>query len=598
MFEVIMSFLTEDPMRRAAEDALAALARGVPVSDIENEMTDFKEDPGRRGPRGEVLASGPTQHQAAALLLADAAACMANSDGGVLIVGVDDATGEVRGTDLEPLWLRGRIHDLSERRLTCAVEEVEVGGVRLLVILAPPAQEPIRVRGKAKHRVGSQCVEIDASQWMAAHLRRVGFDWSQQASNVPIAQVRAAAAEVARRYLLLSGEERAAELAAIETRDLLRRLGALSNETELTNGGALLFTGEAARVLIDYRRREQPAGDSLLRLDRRDLSLLEAVAETEQAVTQANRVVHVGGVGLPVGQIRAVPELTVREALANAVAHRDWRLDEPITVEFVGDSLIVQSPGGFVAGVDPDRLLTTPARTRNPHLADLLRRLRIAEREGIGVDRMYREMIRLGHRPPEIVELVGPHVRCALTGGNPDPKVLRLAAALDPVSRADDLDVALIIDTLRRKPTVTADQLAGVLQKSVSEAVVALRRARDTSFRGEPLVVATARTARYRSPKYRFGGAAGRHFGADLPYYRSSRDDVVPFVAGFVRRHGRIGAGDYVELFGVSRPHAARVLRDLATPERGEILRPGREPNIGRDAHYVAGPGCPAGPAD
>ena len=108
-----MSFLTEDPMRRAAEDALAALARGVPVSGIENEMTDFKEDPGRRGPRGEILASGPTQHQAAALLLADAAACMANSDGGVLIVGVDDATGEVRGTDLEPLWLRGRIHTTS-----------------------------------------------------------------------------------------------------------------------------------------------------------------------------------------------------------------------------------------------------------------------------------------------------------------------------------------------------------------------------------------------------------------------------------------------------------------------------------------------------
>ena len=67
--------------------------------------------------------------------------------------------------------------------------------MRLLVILAPPAQEPIRVRGKAKHRVGSRCVEIDASHWMAAHLRRVGFDWSQQPSNVPIAQVRAAAAE-------------------------------------------------------------------------------------------------------------------------------------------------------------------------------------------------------------------------------------------------------------------------------------------------------------------------------------------------------------------------------------------------------------------
>ena len=83
------------------------------------------------------------------------------------------------------------------------------------------------------------------------------------------------------------------------------------------------------------------------------------------------------------------------------------------------------------------------------------------------------------------------------------------------------------------------------------------------------------------------------HFGRDLPYYRNSRDEVLPYVIDFVRRHGRIQSSDYVELFGVSQPYAANVLRELSEEARGAVLAPGRSPNLGRNAHYVAGPGFP-----
>lgn len=82
-------------------------------------------------------------------------------------------------------------------------------------------------------------------------------------------------------------------------------------------------------------------------------------------------------------------------------------------------------------------------------------------------------------------------------------------------------------------------------------------------------------------------------FLADLPCHRASRDEVITFVVDFIRRHGQIRSGDYLELFGVSKAHAARLLRDLTTAEWGAILRPGRTPNVGRDADYVAGPGFP-----
>jgi len=590
-----VSFLAEDPVRQELNAALADLAAGASGRDIETDRIDCKEDRSRRGPGG-VLLPGQPRHEGTAEMLTNAAACMANSGGGGLVVGVEDRTGRLIGTDLDTRWLRERIYDLTERKLTCTVETVDLHGTRLVVVIAPAAHEPIRVRGKLRHRLNRRCVEIDASTWMTGQARRIGYDWSGQPSGLPATAVRPAALILARDYLLASGEEPAADLARATDPELLRRLGAVDGNGGLTNAAALLLTAEARRVHIDYRRREMTGGDSRLRMDRSDISVLEALADTERAIAQANATIHVAGPSLAVGQIRAVPEKAIREALANSVAHRDWTLPDAIIVEFVGDTLVVQSPGGFIEGVDADRLLTTPARTRNLAMADLLRRLRIAEREGVGVDRMYREMIRVGHMPPEIVERPGPHVRCVLIGGKPNPRVLHLMTGLTPPEAADDVDIALIVDTLLRHPTANAAGLVKILQKERGEAAAALERARTTQFSDSPLITRTARTRRYRHPDYRFGDPVRRHFAQQLPYYRNSLEDVTEHVVDFVHRHGRIQSGDYVELFGVSAPHAGNMLSRLTTPEAGEILTAGRVPNVGRDAHYVAGPGFPVDP--
>lgn len=585
------SFLNEDPIRRAVDAALSRLDAGASGQDVESEAVDCKEDPSARGRHGELLMSPPDEDERAALVLADHAACMANSGGGALIVGVADASGDPIGTGLNEAWLRRRIWELTDRRLTCSVEPVQVRSQRLLVVLSPAAQELLRVRGKAKHRVGNQCVEIDSTTWAARQQQRSGYDWSAEPSTVEVSAVRPQALDVVRSYLRDAGEGGAEGLAAATDADLLRRLDVLREGNVLSRAGALLLTAEARRVLLDYRRRDVPGGDSRQRLERSDRSLIEVLAEVEQAIDLANPATHLPGGGLVIGQVRALPPTAVREALANAIAHRDWLLVDPVAAELTGQSLVVQSPGGFVEGVDTQRLLTTPPRTRNPALADLLRRLRVAEREGVGVDRMYREMVRLGHAAPSITERPGPHVRCVLQGGTPDARVLGLMAALEPPTLFDDVDVALLVMTLRQQPTVNSHALAEVLQKEPAEAAGTLAAARDARFRGGPLVVPTRRTQRYREPDHRFGPTAREHLGLSLPYWRSSLDDVAPHVADFITRHGRIQNADYVELFGVSAPHAGAVLSRLASAEGGELLRPGRQPNRGRDAHYVAGPG-------
>ena len=94
---------------------------------------------------------------------------MANTPGGgALIVGIA-TDGTPVGAELDHEWLRHRIYELTDRRLTVDVTEVVVRGSRF-VIVSPTAVEPIRWQREIYWRVGDKCVEIDASTW---HARRM-----------------------------------------------------------------------------------------------------------------------------------------------------------------------------------------------------------------------------------------------------------------------------------------------------------------------------------------------------------------------------------------------------------------------------------------
>ena len=74
-------------------------------------------------------------------------ACLANTPGGgALVLGVAD-DGTRIGTDLDADWLRHRIWELTEHRLTIDVRVVDLDGTRLLVLNTQEAIEPIRGRG-------------------------------------------------------------------------------------------------------------------------------------------------------------------------------------------------------------------------------------------------------------------------------------------------------------------------------------------------------------------------------------------------------------------------------------------------------------------
>ena len=94
------------------------------------------------------------------------------------------------------------------------------------------------------------------------------------------------------------------------------------------------------------------------------------------------------------------PPEAVKEALVNAVAHRDWvKTGSHITVEMHPGELKVISPGGLPEGVTLENIDRISVR-RNPKICELLQRSGLAERVGSGIKKMQKVCLDDGCEPP------------------------------------------------------------------------------------------------------------------------------------------------------------------------------------------------------
>lgn len=91
----------------------------------------------------------------------------------------------------------------------------------------------------------------------------------------------------------------------------------------------------------------------------------------------------------------------IREAINNAVAHRDYRLTSESVIKQYPSKLDIISPGRLPLGVTIENLLTTPSTPRNRLLTDILQKTGIVERSGQGVDKIYYQTLKEGKSEPD-----------------------------------------------------------------------------------------------------------------------------------------------------------------------------------------------------
>lgn len=533
---------------------------------------DFKEEAGRRN--GREIEPGQPQNTEAATHMADEVACMANTPGGgALILGVENGSGKIIGTELDRDWLRQRIYQMVN--VAPDIVEKNVEGQRLLVLYVAESREPVENTGDAlRWRVGDSCVAVDRAEWWEKRDQSRDVDQFAQRSEFRLSDVASGAVLLAREWAdaddMFTDEE------------VLRVLGALRSDGFLSEAGALLFVPQG-RSYVELTMFDVPGGSVTNRVTARpSLALIEQIAVMMNGLNSVNSFVTQQR-GLVHRTLRRVPEGAVREALLNGIIHRDWNRSEVTDLRWIeaDSTLIVRSPGGFYGSVNENNVLSN-RDARYPAVADLFRAIKLVEKQGVGVDRMYQAMIVLGHRPPAIHEVEGLFVECSLSGGQPVLPVVELVDRIVPVDRQRDYRVAIIIYLLLHHPFITVDKVAAAMQSTGEAARRAVETARQTSVDSTALIRKHKDTWVFGQGALKLAQSAHDSESAfPLMSYRSTdAEALTSIVDQWLTVFGSIATVDLMELSGVSRGTARKLVDDLV--EEGNL----RQVGAGRSTRY------------
>lgn len=561
------------------QELLDDLNAGRPPGRVERRHVDVKEETGRRS--GSTVLPGPADLEDVSRQLLSELACMANTPGGgAIVLGVAD-NGDRTGATIDGEPLRHRLFELSQRLLTAWVtEEHLTDGTRVLIIEVPPAVEPVRVRGRIRWRVHDNCVDVDAATWFGRMGRPGAEDWSAQATELTTDRVQPSAVATLRRFL----DDANRSDVHMDRTDvaLLRAIsGVVADDVgHLTNAGRLLFTD--LPPAIDYFHRPVSGAEASIRV-RRSGPLLDQLARVLDAIG-----VRLSTVSLPVpnspvvAQHQTLPARAVREAIVNAVVHRDWHSDQPVVVEHVDDRLTVTSPGGFFGTVAADNILTHPSLARHGALARAADAAGIAEQQGVGVDRMYLDLLVIGRPAPIIEELDGPRVRARLYGGSPDVPWFETHRQIEPRSVGQDLRVLIALDMLTRRGFTSASALAPAIQDDVREAEDVMDKLSGGSIGGRPVIARVNGRPPEWEPTWRLARPVRAMLRSRV--IANSRASRRTMLADYARSTGRISTTETQDLADVSHGTANT---DLKALERDGLIVGATAAGGGRSFHYL-----------
>lgn len=530
--------------------------------------------------------------------LVEVVVCLSNTQGGTLLIGVED-DGRVSGarprhrdrTDLQAMtsMVRSRTMPSVEVRAT----EHDLPGGKVLVIEVPRATSPVATsEGMCVRRViaahGPECTPWFPNEHpgaarglgaedLSAHTV-TGAAWEDlDPLHFERARRLIAALQGDRALLELSDEEMAKALRVVETRDgrmvpnisgllLFGRTAALETHVPTHQAAFQVLTAGADVRVNDFFR----------------VSLLE-MAELFDARFQARneeREVQIGMVRVPIPNYSPI---AFREALLNALFHRDYRRMGTVYVQWHPDRLEISGPGGFPEGVTPSNILVHEPLPRNARLYQAAKRIGLVEQTGRGVDKVFLGQLRYGRPAPDYSRSDGTGVRLTLHGGSESLEFAAFIFERERQRGSITVDEMLALNRLHHDRRVHSEEISDLIQRPVTTARALLERLVE-----EGLVEARGER---RGRAYHFSASVYRQLGRPEHHTRAHGIDPIrheAMVLQFAQDQGEVRRENVMELCDLDRGAAYRLLRRLVN--EGKLESHG----IGRGTTYR----LPATPRD
>lgn len=177
--------------------------------------------------------------------------------------------------------------------------------------------------------------------------------------------------------------------------DVLTRLGMIALDGTLTNAAAVAFC-KAPSAYPRMKLGLLAGNDKLDILDLRQefLPLIPLLKRAELfVVSNIRRKFVFGEPGMQRREVPEIPREAVREAIPNALCHRDYATGTSVQVNVYMDFIEIVSPGLLPEGDSPERHLEGSGgdfKQRNPNIAQVLFRSGMIEQYGTGIPRIKR----------------------------------------------------------------------------------------------------------------------------------------------------------------------------------------------------------------
>ncbi len=351
--------------------------------------------------------------------LARSMASLANTEGGLIIIGVDNKKAlyeeRLRGVsdsevDKLNLHIGNVASDMIKPRLKPRIEHGKLCNKNLVLIHIEKARDTFYlVKGVYYYRIGAQIRSVEDPEELRRMLSDKGLiEWDKEI--IPETSYNDLDEEKVKWYLEKRAEERGIEIPKISLKQILINLGMVikKNDRQIPTNSGILFFGIAPQKFIPYSELKiaRFKGTGMVEfIDRAELrgTLPELIDEAEKFVKRnTRRATKI--VGFEQVNVTEYPYEAIREAITNAVAHRDYLFSgASIRVMIFDDRIEIESPGRLPKGITLKTLEGSHV-LRNELIAGLLYDIEYIEKWGTGIRRMKDLMRSHGLSEPEFEE--------------------------------------------------------------------------------------------------------------------------------------------------------------------------------------------------
>lgn len=344
--------------------------------------------------------------------LAKTCVCLANAQGGKIIIGFDDKTREPPSSQkVTQKEINGTLERL--RGLTFSVGLSPSGllthdnGSEYFEIFVYPSQKVVATtsEGKIYIRIADRCEPVRGEDLQRIVSEKDAFQWELVQKSIKLEEIPVKNIEVL--ISNLKASDRIKESVREKNHHELLEHYHLVENGKLTNLGVIWLGTANQRARLSYPITVQYIVYDAMENKTRKLlwnehqwNPQELLYAIEKEAVELNYSYEFPD-GLFRTQVRHYPKEVIRELLVNAMAHKSFLISSDISIEVYPDRMSITSPGSLPLGINNGNILHEKHR-RNPHLIKLMHDLKLMEGEGSGYDLIYEKLSTDGKPFPKI----------------------------------------------------------------------------------------------------------------------------------------------------------------------------------------------------